>query len=164
MEFDGPIPGQSLTGELGSKPWERPPEIVDPEEAIAYHIDRLREPKVMNSVLDSISQHELPVSFVTELMLTGGVYKGIHTIDISLIIAPVIHEYLVELLESEDVAFEEFFPENDESDVLQAMAIKGAKEGLSKPKKVEEVEEPMEEEMMEEEAPKRGLMSRGDVS
>ena len=51
MFFEAPIPGQSLTDEPGNFPWERPPEINDPDSAIVYHLDRLYEQEVAEGVL-----------------------------------------------------------------------------------------------------------------
>ena len=41
--FDAPIPGQSLTSEPKNAPFERPPEIVNPEEALMVHLKRLND-------------------------------------------------------------------------------------------------------------------------
>jgi len=171
MSFDGPIPGQSLTNETRNHPWERPPETVDPDEAIKHHLTRFSKPKVMDGILDAIDRG-YPVSMLTELVLSGAVAQGIHSIDLSMMIGPVVHEYLVNLLEEEGVEFDEFFPEEGDEDVRKSIAvskaIKGIKESSGKPQEEEEEleEESMEEEMMEE--PKRGLMARpepeGDMS
>ena len=167
MSMDGPIPGQSLTGEPRNAPWERPPETENPEEAIKHHLTRIGKPKVMNSILDAVDQ-EFPVSVITEIMLSGAVSQGIHSVDLSLMIAPVVHEYITELLESEGVEFNEFFPESDDTNVRKSIAVSQAISGLGKgaPKALEEEPEVAEE--MPEEEPKRGLMSRpepeGDMS
>jgi len=164
MSIDAPIPGQSLTNEPRNHPWERPPETVDPDEAIAHHLTRMSDPKVLNSVLDAISEG-FPVSFITEMMLTGAVAKGIHSIDISMMVAPVIQDYIVEVLEEEGVDFKEFFSDDGDEDIQKTMAISqaisGAKESMGMPMEEEpEEDEMMEEEEMPEETPKRGLMAR----
>ena len=45
MQFDRPIPGQSLTSTPKGAPYERPPEINDPMEALEMHLDNLDNPK-----------------------------------------------------------------------------------------------------------------------
>jgi len=162
MKIDAPIPGQSLTKEPRNYPWERPPETTDPDVAIEHHLSRFSKPKVMDSLLDAVNEG-YPVAFVTEMVLSGGVMKGIHSIDISMMIAPVVHEYIVELLESEGVEFKEFFEDDSDADVRKSIALTQAISGVKEPK--EEMEEPEEEEEMledeaEEEMPKRGLMAR----
>jgi|TARA_R110000851_G_C13049926_1_gene562970 hypothetical protein len=176
-QFDAPIPGQSLTNEPRNYPWERPPETTDPDEAIVHHLTRLGNPKMLNSILDGVSQG-LPVSMLTEMILTGAVSQGIHSIDISMIVAPVIQDYIVNLLEEEDVEFEEFFPEEDESDILRNIAVSEALTNLrsESPKdkdptsldlepKVEDMEEaPVAAAEPVEDKPKRGgLMPRKEV-
>lgn len=161
--IDGPIPGQSLTNEPKNHPWERPPETADPDEAITHHLTRLSQPKLLDTVLDGVGAG-LPVSMITDLMLTGAVTKGIHNIDISMMIAPVVHDYIVNLLEEEGVEFKEFFEEDDDADLRETMAItkavRGVKETMNIPS--EEPETPIEENEEEETeaTPKRGLMSR----
>ena len=173
MKFDGPIPGQSLTGTPRNNPWERPPETADPEEAIEKHIQRFSNPKVMDGVLTYV-EAGIPVSMVTEMVLTGAVANGIHSIDMSMMIAPVVHEYIVELLESEGVEFKEFFDEDDDEDIRKQMATSQAISGIKEKPTDDDDMEAMEDEgseeeesddMEEEEMPKRGLMARpqGDM-
>ena len=168
MKFDAPIPGQSLTNEPKNYPWERPPETADPDEAIVHHLTRLGQQKVMNHILDGV-QAGLPVSMLTDLMLTGAVAKGIHNIDISLMIAPVVHDYIVNLLEEEGVEFKEFFEEDGDEDVRKNLSVSQAITGLQEnmPEKeviaVEEEQKEMEKMETTEEPPKRGLMSREEV-
>lgn len=161
--INGPIPGQSLTKEPRNYPWERPPETSDPDQAIVHHLTRLSQPKLIDSILDGVS-NGLPVSLLTDLMLTGAVAKGIHNIDISLMIAPVVHDYIVNLLEEEDVDFKEFFDEDGDEDRRKNMAvtqaISGVKETMNMPE--EESMEDMSEDMSEEK-PKRGLMAREEM-
>lgn len=160
MQFDGPIPGQSLTSTPKNYPWERPPETADPDEAITHHLTRLSQPEVLNSILDGVTMG-MPVSLITDMMLTGAVAKGIHSIDISLMVAPVVHEYIVNLLEEEDVEFKEFFEKDGDEDNQKSMAVSQALRGLKETVPEEEViEAETEEEMPMEEQPKRGLMSR----
>jgi len=168
-QFDAPIPGQSLTNEPKNHPWERPPETSNPDEAIVHHLTRLGNPKVLDSILDGVAQG-MPVSLFTEMVLTGAVSQGIHSIDISMMIAPVIQDYIVTLLEDEGVEFEEFFEEDGDEDIRKSIALSSAITGL-KTKKPEaddlesaEVTPTSMEEKAPEDKPKRGgLMSRKEV-
>lgn len=159
MRFDGPIPGQSLTGTPRNAPWERPPETADPDEAITHHLTRLSQPEVMNHVLDGVSGG-LPVSMITDLMLTGAVAKGIHSIDISMMIAPIIHDYIVNLLRSEEVEFKEFFDKEEKGD-SEGLAISMAISNISDNPRVEELQEEPEVEVVEEKP--KGLMARRNL-
>ena len=52
--FDAPIPGQSLTVELGSRPWQTPPEMSTFEEGLDFYISRIVDPKMAAQLLDII--------------------------------------------------------------------------------------------------------------
>ena len=95
--FSTPIPGQSLTKEPRSYAWEDPPKYSKPEDALMWHMDRLEEPERTKAVL-TLLELGLDVVTLTEGVLRGGVVQGIHNIDVSLIIAPIIHEYIKLLL------------------------------------------------------------------
>ena len=46
------FPGQSLTAEPKNAPYERPPQMVKPEEAMLWHLNRITEPDKAEAVLD----------------------------------------------------------------------------------------------------------------
>ena len=39
--FNRPIPGQNLTAELGSRPWQNPPQFSTVEDTIDYYIGQI---------------------------------------------------------------------------------------------------------------------------
>ena len=39
--FDGPIPGESLTAELGARPWQLPPQYATVDYVIDYSMSRM---------------------------------------------------------------------------------------------------------------------------
>lgn len=107
------IPGQSLTAEPKNAPYENPPEMTVPEEAVMWHLERLIEEDRMEALLDTL---ELGVDVVslTEGLLRGAVLEGRHSVDVSLIIAPVIHEFITTTAEKAGIDFEEGFPDDNE--------------------------------------------------
>jgi hypothetical protein len=170
-QFDAPIPGQSLTNEPRNYPWERPPETTNPDEAVVHHLTRIGQPEILNNILDAVGQG-IPVSMLTDLVLTGAVAKGIHSIDISMMIAPVIQDYIVNLLDEEKVEYTEFFSDDSDDDLIKNVALSGAISGLkesssaSKDTESEPEDKPDEvEEEVVETKPKRGggLMSREEL-
>lgn len=106
MKIDGPIPGQSLTGAPKSMPWERPPEINDPEKAIALHITRLNNEERIEAIIDML-QLDIDVKTLTEGIVRGGVANGVHSVDVGLIVSPVIHEFIVSIAEEAGIEFDE---------------------------------------------------------
>lgn len=112
--FDAPIPGQSLTSTPKGAPYERPPEITDPVEALDWHLDRLDNPKAVKEAMFFLEMG-MDLSTLVEGIARGAVAEGIHSIDVSLIITPVIHEYLKGYADSLEIEYDEGF-ENEEDE------------------------------------------------
>ena len=101
-----PIPGQSLTDEPNNYPWENPPEISDPQEAIEMHLSKFNDPKVLDNMLDLLDMG-FPVRALAESILTTSVSAGWHSIDVSLVIAPFMHEHIISIANEAGVNYEE---------------------------------------------------------
>lgn len=136
--FTAPVAGQSLTDEPGNYPWERPPMYNDPEAALQMHLDNLTSEKAVDAVVDLL-EAGVSVHALTKSLLTMGVAGGKHTIDTSLIIGPVVHEYVKMIATTSGVDFTEGFEdvnlsENDDALVasrvnkLRAKLPKGSEE------------------------------------
>ena len=106
--MDGPIPGQSLTKTPRNALYERAPEITDPNDAVLWHMRKLSDPERLDNLLFSL-EFGLPIKHATQAALTTAVMKGIHNIDISLVIAPVIHKYLRLTAEQAGIDYKEDF-------------------------------------------------------
>jgi hypothetical protein len=167
--LNGPIPGQSLTVEPKNFAWERPPEIVDPEEAIQMHITRLSDPEMLEDVLDVLEFEEVDIQTLVVGIMRGAVGNGIHSIDVGMMVAPVVHEFIKQAAKAAGIDAEDGFEDKEakkekEQYRINSRAKKILKEMGAKPKEVvKEIE--MEEESLEEETPvaSRGLMARGDM-
>jgi|TARA_B110000259_G_C13909479_1_gene360265 hypothetical protein len=101
-----PIAGQSLTDESKNFPWENPPEISDPEEAIAMHLSKFNDPVVIDNMLDLLDMG-FPVRSMAESILTASVSAGWHSIDVSLVIAPFMHEHIKSIANESGVRYVE---------------------------------------------------------
>jgi len=171
--FNAPIPGQSLTTEPKNYPWENPPEYSNAEDALMWHMDRLDDPEKTKACM-GLLELGLDVVTLTEGLLRGAVAEGIHTIDTSLIIGPVIHEYLTGTADAAGIEYKEGLSDNKmDMDALNSQVNEQqAKKILEDIDNEEEdldlspmEEEPMQKEMpmeqpeMQEEKPK-GLMAR----
>lgn len=112
MNFNAPIPGQSLTIEPGNAPWEQPPKTEDMDEAVRLHLKRLNSPKVIESV-SFLLEIGMPVRAITESIMTSAVMAGIHSIDMSLLVAPVVHEQVKTIGDEAGIEYDEGFEEPD---------------------------------------------------
>lgn len=166
------IPGQSLTSEPKNAPYENPPEINTEEDAIMWHLERLTEKDRMEALVDTL---ELGVDVVTltEGLLRSAVLEGRHSIDISLVIAPVIHQFITSTADKMGVDYEEGLPNDSEEriDIEYMINERKAKKMLEEldmeveeDESVEEVTEDQPELPMEMPMEPKGLMSRrGEV-
>jgi len=185
--FDAPIPGQSLTAEPRNHPWERPPEIVDPEAALQMHLTRMSEPRMLRTALDLMEVEELDIKTIVTGRLRGAVSQGMHTIDVSLIIAPVLHEFLKQAAKAAGIEAEDGFEDKEAEEQFKKARAAGLlrkqfeKMGGQTPKKAVEVMEEAEEsgdmmgaiggmEAMDAApaatavtVPSKGLMARGEM-
>lgn len=169
--FNVPIPGESLTREPKNAPYERPPELNDPEDALIYHTDRLTNNRRIKAAM-LLLEEGIDIKMLTEGILRKAVLDGMHSVDVSMIIAPAVHEYIRTTADMAGVEYKEGF-EQDDTELDYEINKSRAKKALAKikaePKKsTAPVEEPMmdleeDEPMMVEEemTPKpKGLMAR----
>ena len=116
--YDRPIPGQSLTDAPRNARYERPPEIVDPEDALMVHLTRLNKPEAMKGII-SFVEAGVDLQTLVEGITRSAVMTGVHTIDVSLIVAPVIHEFIRSTLDMVGVDYDEGFDEDEDEKRLQ---------------------------------------------
>jgi hypothetical protein len=187
--FNAPIPGQSLTDTPKNYPWERPPEITDPREAIKFHIDGINKPEAIDNILEML-QLGIPVNALSKTALTTAQMEGIHSVDVSLIIGDVIKEELITIAEEAGIDYvtgdepdkadvkekeeqevlallRKKIGEADEMDagveMMQQTADMMETEAEDEDIEVVEAEEPMTEMQEEQTMPQepRGLMAKG---
>lgn len=102
--IDAPIAGQSLTSEVGGWPWEQPPQYTTVEEALEFYVPRLTEPTLQNELMDVIEMG-LPLTTIANSLQQGAVMQGKHSLDVGILVMPVIMEMLAYLAEERGVKF-----------------------------------------------------------
>ena len=113
--FTAPIAGQSLTTEPKGYAWERPPEMNEVSEVMNFYITRLGDQSVMDDVFTALD-NGFPLSTMVDSILGVGVMEGMHTVDASLIVSPVLHEYILAAAQVEDVNVKEHPVKKQDSD------------------------------------------------
>ena len=124
--LDAPIPGQALVGELGSKPWERPPKYSSVEDALSFYIERLSKASLLGPLLDEVEKG-IPISTIVDAIQISAVMEGIHTLDVGLLAAPVLVEFIAVQAEEADI---KFTIGDEESDLPDEGAIDALVDGL----------------------------------
>ena len=166
--LDAPIAGQHMVSELGGRPWQQPPQYATVEQAIQYHVPRLINPEVLDDIMNVI-ETGIPLTVIAQSLQGGAVMQGKHSVDVGILITPVLMETLAYLAEEQGVEYNmgtELQTDDTPSESAIALALKKLRkerEKLGETPAIEEPSvEPMPEETMEMEEPPQegGLMSR----
>jgi hypothetical protein len=102
--LSGPIPGMSLTSEQGNRPWENPPQIVTVEDAIEFYSEKLLDPEKQDMVIETL-ELDISVESIADMLTTSAVMDGIHTIDISVLVTPVIQEMVRYVADTNGISY-----------------------------------------------------------
>ena len=153
--FNAPIPGQSLTSEPKNYPWENPPRMVDPEEALLFHLEKLEDKKAVESIAGLMALG-VDILDLTEGILRAGVADGQHSIDVSLIIAPVIHEYIKGIGDAAGIDYKEGLVDEDKEELNLNMVTMNLRREEAK-KILSEIEEEENPDLSGLEEPEEGM-------
>ena len=157
--IDAPIAGQSLTAELGNRPWQQPPQYSTVEDALQYYIPRLTNPEMLDDLLN-VMETGIPLTTLANAIQSSGVMEGKHSLDVGILIMPVLMETMAYLAEESGIEYEVGTNKKIGSDKPSQAAVARALTMVKK-KKGKVSEEPEEEQVeMELEEPSGGLMSR----
>ena len=118
MIFDRPQPGFSLTQEPKGAPFENPPDIVDPEEAAKYHLDKMNNANAFEDIAHFLDSG-LDIPTLVQGILRSAVFQGVHSIDVSLIIAPILHEFIKDVGDATGVDYDEGISDAEERAVIR---------------------------------------------
>lgn len=102
--LDGPIAGQSLTAEPGNRPWQNPPQYTTVDEALEYYIPRMVDPEIAPQMIDAMEMG-VPLTTIANTLQIGGVMQGYHTIDVGVLIMPVLVEMMAYLGDKADIKY-----------------------------------------------------------
>lgn len=146
--FEAPIPGQSLTTTPKNSPYERPPEINDPEEALVMYMDKLNDPDMMGDIMELL-ELDVDVKTIVEGITRMGVARGVHTVDVSLIISPVIHELIVDYADELGIEYDEGLVDREQEEKKSKLVDKARREKALKKAKTLKSDMPSEEDSLE---------------
>ena len=169
--FDQPIPGQSLTGEPKNNPWEQPAMMSNVEDVTMFYIGNMANQDVIDD-LAAVCQTGLSLKPIVNTIVSSGIMNGLHSVDVGMLVKPVIHAFLKQAITSVGVEVSDdgrdYQKEAEAKELQRFQAIVGAylkdnpDDGTDPGKRMlsELVEEQPEEEETQEEKPK-GLMAKG---
>ena len=102
--FAGPVPGSSLTTEVGNRPWENPPKETDLDIVINKYLKRLQSRDIVEPILDAI-RFGTSITTIVESVIETAVMEGEHTIDVGIIASSVLVEYLKQACEISNINY-----------------------------------------------------------
>jgi hypothetical protein len=159
--LDAPIPGMSLTAEPKSRPWRRPSQVSTVDEALALYAPIFSDKKAQRMMLEQI-ENKIPLTSIADILITGNAMEGRHTLDVGILVAPVLIETMITFAEMAGIEYvvgneERDTPETTEEIVNRAVrAVSTVKDEDEMEMSLEEQEQPMEEL----EPSRTGLMAR----
>jgi hypothetical protein len=158
--LSAPIPGMSLTTEPGNRPWENPPQIVKLEDAVEFYAEKILDPDKQDAILNAFAE-DISIESMADMITTSAVMDGIHTIDLAVLVNPVVQEMFryvgdangIEYVDSfEELDKQKRIPEHEAKKIVQEVVDEISKQRLSPAAPEPEVQEtPM---------PRRGLMAK----
>lgn len=105
--LNAPIPGESLTGSPKKYLWERPPEMTDPEEVAQYYLEKLSTNEEVVESAMAMLENDVTIKQLTQGLVRLGVSKGLHSIDVGLIVSPILHEALKSTADYLNIEYDE---------------------------------------------------------
>jgi len=159
QSFDRPIPGMGMTFEVGSRPWQTPPELTTVEQATDYYVERMNTDAFKGQLIDVIEMG-VPLATLANTIQLASVMEGIHSVDVGILMIPIIVELLITIADSQGAKYQTGM-EGMENE--RATAPNRIISDMMRERNMKEEEMPMEEpqEMAQEEQMQpMGLMAR----
>ena len=145
--FDAPIPGMSLTHELGARPWQQPSQFTTVDEAIEYYMSSMTSEEFMEQLID-VLEMGVPVTSIANSMQLSSVMEGKHTVDVGMLVVPLLMELIMMLGDSAGIEYETGLQNPDKKPLRNTQLAKYAlkyKRSLSEMDVEEMVDTPEEE-------------------
>ena len=87
--FNVSTPGESWTQPLGKYPYENPPELNTPKEALNFILEKYYHPITFSNVVKVLSTG-VPVELIVDTLIFTGFLQGKYTVDVAEIIKPAL--------------------------------------------------------------------------
>lgn len=133
-------PGISWTAPPKSRPWLNPPKYADLQDVAQRYVDSMSSPAMVDSVVGAI-ETGAPLSSLAEMTMLSGVAAGAHTLDMGILVMPIIIEMYIAVAEMHGADYIVYSDEAEEDPIPDRLIREALKDALMK-KDVTEVVEP----------------------
>ena len=161
IPMDSPIPGMGMTAPLGGRPWQQPPQMATVEEAMNYYIKKLEDPDFAPELL-TVIELGVPLTTLANTMQLSSVMEGKHSIDVGMLVIPILVELMSNMAEANQVPFKSGMEREDKGISPATIALARKKGRLKTMQQQDDTPPPAQPEQTEqptEQAP-MGLMAR----
>jgi|TARA_R110000796_G_scaffold170181_2_gene287052 hypothetical protein len=170
-KLDAPIPGMSLTHELGARPWQQPSQYSTMDEVIDYYITRMASEDFETSLLNTMEMN-IPLTIMANTIQLAGVMEGKHNVDTGLLVLPILIEMMMLIGDKNKVKYDSGLENETKNKPNKAMIARVLQELKEEMKDNETDDEdgmlqeddmetmPIEEPVIAEEEEPKGLMAR----
>jgi hypothetical protein len=155
MFLSAPIPGQSLTVEPGSVPWEQPPQYTTLAEVVGFYTEKMDNPDVILELLDVI-ERDIPILTIVNTFTKTSLMNGYHTVDLGFLVTPILVEMIKTIAELNDVPYVISYEDKNKKETMSPRVIKQIMQEMKK-------NITSNPDVVVEKKPSKGLMSRGEA-
>ena len=157
--LEAPIPGRSMTHEVGARPWQQPAQYTNVEDVIDYYITRMSDDSFKTQLVNVIDSG-VPLTSLANSIQLASVMQGIHSIDTGLLIMPVLMELMMLIAEQNDVEYITGMERNKKEEIKESV-MQNALAKFQKEQDNETDDEVLDKvEVMPQEESMSGLMAR----
>lgn len=152
--LNAPIPGQSLTLEPGSVPWEQPPQYTTLDEVVKFYTEKIDDPDLILELLDLLKR-DIPILTIVNTLTKSSLMHGYHTVDVGFLVTPILVEMIKTIADLNDVSYIVSTEDRNKKERIDPRAIKELIDEMKKNVKANP-------ETVVNKEPAKGLMARGE--
>jgi len=121
-KFDAPIPGMSLTTEVGNRPWQQPTRFTKTKDVAEYYIEKLAEDEFADMLVD-VAETGIPLTTIANTIQMNSVMQGIHSVDSGILALPVIMEMMLVTVEAAGIEYNSGMEKNTEDEPMNTSLL-----------------------------------------
>ena len=159
IQIDAPIPGMGMPAPLGGSPWPHPPQMATVEQAMEYYVQKLEDPDFVPELL-TVIELGVPLTTLANTMQLASVMEGKHSIDVGMLVIPILVELMSNMAEANQVPFKSGMEREETGEISPATIALARKQGKLKAMKGAEEPAPQPQPEQPPEQPPMGLMTR----
>jgi hypothetical protein len=139
-KFDAPIPGMSLTTEVGNRPWQQPPRFTKTKDVAEYYVEKLAEDNFADMLVD-VAETGIPLTSIANTIQMNSVMQGIHSVDSGILALPVIMEMMLITVEAAGIEYNSGMEEDTSNKPMSTELLLSKLKGFSTEQMNEEPED-----------------------